>query len=105
MNTTPDLQLQDRRRQVLRSLRRNEEPLLRWSVKDSTQFKAQWFNQGGSITVLLTSCLTGLDWSVLQIKTKIFSCYTTNSKPVKQEVNSTVIIPTLVNPGLMIIIY
>ncbi len=27
----------------------------------------------GSITVLLTSCLTGLDLSVLQIKTKIVS--------------------------------
>jgi hypothetical protein len=26
---------------------------------------------GGSITVLLTSCLTGLDKSVLQIKTKL----------------------------------
>jgi hypothetical protein len=25
--------------------------------------------KGGSITVQLTSCLTGLDWSVLQIKT------------------------------------
>ncbi len=46
-----------------------------------------------SITVLLTSCLTGLDLSVLQIKTKIFSCQTADSKPVKQEVNSTMILP------------
>ncbi len=54
----------------------------------------------GSITVPLTSCLTGLDWSVLQIKTKIVSCHTANSKPVKQEVNGTVILPPLVFPGL-----
>jgi hypothetical protein len=35
--------------------------------------------------VLLTSCLTGLDQSVLQIKTKIVSYHTADSKPVKQE--------------------
>ncbi len=55
--------------------------------------------KGGSITVLLTSCLTGLDWSVLQIKTKIVSCHTANSKPVRQEVNSSVI-PPLIFPAL-----
>jgi hypothetical protein len=55
--------------------------------------------KGGSITVPLTSCLTGLDLSVLQIKTKIVSCQTADSKPVKQEVNSTVILPPLVFPG------
>ncbi len=48
--------------------------------------------KGGSITVPLTTCLTGLDWSVLQIKTKIVSCHTADSKPVKQEVNGTVIL-------------
>jgi hypothetical protein len=53
----------------------------------------------GSIIVLLTSCLTGLDYSVLKIKTKIVSCHTADSKPVKQEVNSTVILPPLVFPG------
>jgi hypothetical protein len=53
----------------------------------------------GSITVLLTSCLTGLDWSVLQIKTKIVSSHTADSKLVNQEVNSTVIRPPLVFPG------
>jgi hypothetical protein len=47
--------------------------------------------KGGSITVLLASCLTGLDWSVLQIKTKIVSCHTADSKPVKQEVDGTMI--------------
>jgi hypothetical protein len=48
--------------------------------------------------VLLTSCLTGLDESVLQIKTKIVSCHSADSKPVKQEVNGTVILPPLVFP-------
>ncbi len=55
--------------------------------------------KGGSITVQLTSCLTGLDLFVLQIKTKIVSSHTTDSKPVKQEANSTVILPPLVFPG------
>jgi hypothetical protein len=32
----------------------------------------------------------------LQIKTKIVSCHTADSKPVKQEVNGTVILPPLV---------
>jgi hypothetical protein len=54
--------------------------------------------KGGSITVPLTSYLTGLDKSVLQIKTKIVSCHTANSKPVKQEVNGTVILTPLVFP-------
>ncbi len=52
--------------------------------------------KGVRITVLLTSCLTGLDYSVLQIKTKIVSCHTADSKPVKQEVNGTVILSPLV---------
>ncbi len=54
--------------------------------------------KGGSINVLMTSCLTRLDLSVLQIKTKIVSCHTADSKPVKQEVNGTVILPPLVFP-------
>ncbi len=49
--------------------------------------------KGGSITVPLTSYLTSLDSSVLGIKTKIVSCLTADSKPVKQEVNCTVILP------------
>jgi len=48
--------------------------------------------KGGRITILLTSCLTGLDKSVLKIKTKIVSCHTADSKPVKQ------LIPHLVFP-------
>ncbi len=55
--------------------------------------------KGGSITVPLTSCFTRLDYSVLQIKTKIVSCHTADSKPVEQEVNGTVILPPLVFPG------
>ena len=54
--------------------------------------------KGGSITVPLTSCLTGLDKPVLHIKTKIVSCHTADSKPVNQEVYSTVILPPLVFP-------
>jgi hypothetical protein len=55
--------------------------------------------KGGSITVPLTSCLTGLDYSVLQIKTKNVSCHTADSKRVKQEVYGTMILPPLVFPG------
>jgi hypothetical protein len=44
--------------------------------------------------------LTGLDLSVLQIKTKIVSCHTADSKPVKQEVNGTVILPPFSIPCL-----
>ncbi len=44
--------------------------------------------------------MTGFDHSVLQIKTKIVSYHTANYKPVKQEVNGTVILPPLVVPAL-----
>jgi hypothetical protein len=37
---------------------------------------------------------------MIQIKTKIVSSNTADSKPVKQEVNDTVIPPPLVFPGL-----
>ncbi len=49
--------------------------------------------EGGSIIVLLTSCLTGLESFF------VFICKTGVSKPVKQEVNGTVILPPLVFPG------
>ncbi len=49
--------------------------------------------KGASITVPLTFCFTGLDYSVLQINTKIVSCHTADSKPVKQEVNSMILSP------------
>ncbi len=68
--------------------------------KKKFEGKARRFTRGcprtskrGSITVPLTSCLTGLALSVLQIKTKIVSCHTANSKPVNQEVNGTEILP------------
>jgi hypothetical protein len=51
------------------------------------------------IIVPLTSCLTGSDKSVLQIKTKIVSSHTADSKPVKLEVNGTAIHLPLVFPG------
>jgi len=38
----------------------------------------------------------------LQIKTKIVNCHTADSKPVKQEVNGTVILPPLVFPALSV---
>jgi hypothetical protein len=47
-----------------------------------------------SITVPLTSCLTGLYKSVLQIKTKIVTSHdAADSTPVKQEVNGTMRLP------------
>jgi hypothetical protein len=58
--------------------------------------------KGGSITVPLTSCLTGLNYSVLQIKTKIVSSHKADCKPVKQEVNGTVILPPFSIPCNMI---
>ncbi len=53
--------------------------------------------KGGSITVLMTSCLTGLESVVGQLT--IFFCKTDQFKPVKQEINGTVILPPLVFPG------
>jgi len=49
---------------------------------------------------LLTSCLTGLESAVWQLTIFVFICKTDYFKPVKQEVNSTVILPLLVFPGL-----
>jgi hypothetical protein len=46
---------------------------------------------GGSITVPLNSCLTCLDYPVLQIKTKFVSCHPAGSNPAKQKFNSTVL--------------
>jgi hypothetical protein len=56
--------------------------------------------KGGSITVLLTSCLTGLESAVGELTMFVFICKTDKSKPVKQEVNGTVILPPLVFPAL-----
>ncbi len=59
--------------------------------------------KGGSITVPLTSSLTALDLSVLQIKTKIVRCHTADYKSVRQEANGTVLLPPLVFPDSMYI--
>ncbi len=70
----------------------------RFCTKPSSMSRMGIFSgntKGGSIIVPLTSCLTGLDKSVLK---KIVSCHTADSKPVKQEVNGTVILPPLVFP-------
>ncbi len=53
-----------------------------WAEFSTLEVAACRNTKGGRITVLLTSCLTGLDWYVLQIKTKIVSCHTDDSKPV-----------------------
>ncbi len=52
----------------------------------------------GSITVPLTSCLTGLELAMWQLKIFGFFCKTDYSRPVKQEVNVTMILPPLVFP-------
>jgi hypothetical protein len=54
--------------------------------------------KGGSITVLSTSCWTGLESAVWQLTILVFICKTDQSEPVKQEVNRTVILPCLVFP-------
>ncbi len=54
--------------------------------------------KGGSITVPLTSYLTGLESAVWQLTIFVFICKTDLSKPVKQAVNGTVILPPLVFP-------
>jgi hypothetical protein len=58
--------------------------------------------KGGSITVQLTSCLTGLESAISQLTIFVFICKTDKSKPVKHEVNGTVTLPPLVFPALSI---
>jgi hypothetical protein len=45
----------------------------------------------GSIPVLLTSCMTGLQLAVLQLSIFVFICKRDYFKPAKQEVNGTAI--------------
>ncbi len=72
----------------------------RWTDKRTDGGTDRWMNeQMGKQTDGRTSCLTGLDQSVLKVKTKIVNYHTANSKAVKQEVNSTVVLPPLVFPG------
>ncbi len=65
--------------------------LLQWQNTRVNILRSRQGILQGDITVPLTSCLTGLDQSVLQIKTKIVSCHTADSKPVKEEVNGTMV--------------
>jgi hypothetical protein len=74
------------------------------TLQSAFQASYQGTLKGESITVRLTSCLTCLDYSVLQIKMNTVSCHTVDSKPVKQEVNNTVILPPLVFPGRTIVL-
>ncbi len=60
---------------------------------------SQGILKGGSITVPLTSCLTGSELAVWQLTIFYFIFKTDLSKPVKQEVNGTVILPLLVFHG------
>ncbi len=54
--------------------------------------------KGRSITVPLTSCLTGFESAVWTLTIFVIIFKTDSSKPVKQEVNGTVILPPLVFP-------
>jgi len=78
--------------------------ILRQLIDDHAKAKKygeswQGILKGGSITVPLTSSSTGLDQSVLQIKTKIVHLHTADSKLVKQEVIGTVKLPPLLFHG------
>jgi hypothetical protein len=55
--------------------------------------------KGGSITVPLTSCLTGLESAVKQLTIFVLICKTDKSKPIKQEVYCTMKLPPVVFPG------
>ncbi len=61
--------------------------------------------KGRSITVLLPSCLTGLESVELQLTMFCFYWWNRLIKPVKQEVNRTGILPPLAFPGRTLPIY
>jgi hypothetical protein len=72
-----------------------------------SNFQWQWLwnimpgnTKGGSITVPLTSCLTSLESVVWQLTIFVFICKKDLPKPVKQEINGTMILPPLVFPDL-----
>jgi hypothetical protein len=70
-------------------------------MSDSTRREGLARDKPGNTknTVLLTSCLTGLESAVWQLTIFVLICKTDLSKPVKQEVNGTVILPPSVFPG------
>jgi hypothetical protein len=54
--------------------------------------------KGGKYCCTIDQCLTGLESAVWQLTIFVFICKTDESKPVKQEVNDTAILPPLVFP-------
>ncbi len=58
--------------------------------------------KGRSITVPLTSWMTGLESAICQLTIFVFICKTDYFKPVKQEVKGTAILTLLVFPGPII---
>jgi hypothetical protein len=76
--------------------------LIKCHLADTSLIAVAGNTKGGRITVPLTSCLTGQESAVWQLTIFVFICKTDKSKPVTQEVNGTVILPTLVFPGCSI---
>ncbi len=70
----------------------------RYNSQRMSRFPKPGNTRGGRITVPLTSCLTGLESALWELTIFAFICKTVKSKPVKQEVNGTVILPPLVFP-------
>ncbi len=73
------------------------EKILEALASEKNPFEARMFlnlgsAKGVSITVPLTSCLTGLEKSCFANKNKN-CCQKAYSKPVKQEINGTMILP------------
>ncbi len=71
--------------------------------KWKAQTKQPGNTKGGSITVLLTSCLTDLELVVWVLTSFVLICKTDYSKQVKPEVNGTVILPPLVFPAFALL--
>jgi len=61
-------------------------------IKVITWYLDQGTLKGGSITVPLTSCLTSFEMCVCAIQNSVHPAQRHISKPVKQEVNCTVIL-------------
>ncbi len=91
VNTSIDLSTSDFTGKAL--VTQNDRKIILRILVAATKSLTPGNTKGGSITVPLTSSLTGLDYPVLQINTKIVSSHTADSKPVKQEVNGTVTLP------------
>jgi hypothetical protein len=86
------------RRDVHNELPQSTQALKVW--RDTQHSAGHTDAKGGSITVPLTSCLTGLESAVWQLTMFVFICLTDKFKPVKKELNGTVILPPLRIPCL-----